>query len=107
MRGWKAGVNTVDAVVEALCLDFPRRADAIAKKNVTHRTEMEYRYLNYKILTAVKEIVREDWAETMIEDIGARTGYAKTELSDTSEKDYKIKKRMVKDNIARALHLTD
>ena len=68
MRGWKAGVNTVDAVVEALCLDFPRRADAIAKKNVTHRTEMEYRYLNYKILTAVKEIVREDWAETMIED---------------------------------------
>ena len=100
-------VSTVDAIVEALCLDFQRRSKAIYDGSVTHRTEMEYRYLNYKILTATEEIVGLGRAVIMIDDIGARRGYAKSELYDTSECDYKIKKRMVKDNIAKALHLID
>ena len=100
-------LSSVDAVVVALCLDFDRRARAISEGSATHRTEMEYRYLNYKILTATEEIVGESRAAVMISDIACGRGYAKTELYDTSERDYKNKKRMVKDSIARALHLID
>ena len=107
MRDRTQSVNSVDAIVEAMCLDFERRAVAIRQGSVTHRTEMEYRYLNYKIFTASEQILGEDRALIMIDDIGARRGYAKSELYDTSERDYKEKKRMVKENIARALHLID
>lgn len=100
-------LNSAYAVVEALCLDFERRSKIICDGTATHRTVMELRYLNYKILTAVEEIVGVGRAATMISDIAEGRGYAKTEFPDSSERDYKIKKREVKDNIARALHLVD
>jgi hypothetical protein len=68
---------------------------------------MEYRYLNFKILTAATEIVGEEYAQTMIRDIGEGVGYAYTDLYLMSESSYKIKKAQVRENIARKLHLID
>ena len=107
MRGRKNIGDTVDMMVVALCADYERRRSAIAERSVTHRTEMEYRYLNFKLLSAAEEIVGESRAELMIREIGERIGYAYSELYEMSEVSYKKKKQEVKSNIAKRLHLID
>ncbi len=94
-------------VVVSLCADYERRRLAILERSVTHRTEMEYRYLNFKLLSAAEEIVGDKDAELMICEIGNRIGYAYSELCDISEVSYKLKKQEVKTNIAKRLHLID
>ena len=100
-------VGTVEMIVVALCADYDRRSKAISERSVNHRTEMEYRYLNFKLLEGAEEIVGEYDAPMMIEDIGIRRGYAKSDLYYYSEKSYKMKKQQIKNNIARKLHLID
>ena len=94
-------------MVVALCADYERRRSAIAERSVTHRTEMEYLYLNFKLLSAAEEIVGESRAELMIREIGERIGYAYSDLYEMSEVSYKKKKQEVKTNIAKRLHLID
>ncbi|MBO5906737.1 MAG: hypothetical protein J6Q85_01100 [Clostridia bacterium] len=107
MRGRKNISDTVDMMVVALCADYERRRAAISERSVTHRTEMEYRYLNFKLFSAAEEIVGKARAELMIREIGNRVGYAYSELYDISEVSYKKKKQDVKSNIAKRLHLID
>ena len=108
MRDWNRSViDTVDMLVVALCADYERRRCAIAERSVSHRTEMEYRYLNFKVYDAAAEVVGELYAPDMIEEIGAKRGYAKSTIEDYSEKSYKIKKQQIKINIAKKLHLID
>ncbi len=99
--------DSLDMLVCALCLDYARREEAIEKRVVSHRTEMEFRYYNFKIHAAVSEIVGEELALLFIDEIGNRTGYASTKCAYLSERSYKEQKRLVKENIARRLHLTD
>lgn len=96
----------VDEIVIALCLDYERRESAIRTHSVTHRTEMEYRYLNYKLFSATAQIVGTNDAVDFIREIGERLGYAKSDTG-LSEKAYKELKREVKSAIAKNLHLID
>lgn len=97
---------TVDEIVIALCADYARRKRAIAEHTTSHRTEMEYRYLNYRIYDGTSEIVGCELAEQYIEEIGSRAGYAKSR-AEVSECAYKDQKRLAKQSIARKLHLID
>jgi len=107
MAGWKIE-NSLDVLVRALCLDYSRRERAIAERSVTHRTDTEFRYYNFKIFDAVAEVVGESHAEIYIKEIGECIGYAKSELGLTlSEITYKKRKRFAMDNVARRLHLCD
>jgi len=99
--------DTVDMLVVALCADYERRKRAINQRTVSHRTEMEYRYLNFKVYRAAAEVVGEHAAPTMINEIGRKKGYAKTDMDEISEKTYKVKKKQIKLNIAKRLHLID
>ena len=99
--------STLDTLVIALCLDFERRQAVIVGGKATKRTDTEYRYYNFKILDAAADIVGDDMAKLYIKEIGERIGYAKSEVDDVSEVTYKNYKRMIKDNIARKLHLSD
>lgn len=97
---------SVDAVVVALCADYKRRARAIKSRSVSHRCEMEFKYLNYRILEGAMELVGDD-AEELIRDIGEKIGYARSSLDSYSETTYKNRKKEVKINIAKKLHLID
>ena len=97
----------IEKTVVALCYDYERRAEAIRTHSVSRRTEMQYRYLNYKLYGAACEAAGEDDALLYLTDIGDGIGYANTELLDVSETTYKSIKREVKINIARALNLID
>ena len=99
--------RSVDTLVVALCLDYPRRQRAIEEGSVSHRTENEFRYYNFKIFEAAAEVVGEDIAPTFIEEIACRRGYAYSAVENMCESTYKIKKQLVKDNIAKRLHLID
>ena len=108
MAHWKIEKeNTLDALVRALCLDYSRRARAISDKTVSHRTDTEFRYYNFKIFDAAAEVVGELDAELYIKEIGDRCGYAKSEFFIISEGTYKARKRAVMNNIAKKLHLSD
>ena len=100
-------IPTVDTIVVAMCLDYKRRERAIRERSVTKRTDTEYRYLNYMIYDAAAEIIGERDAVTMVNEIGRRTGYAKTALDNLSEITYKSYKRLIMDNVAKKLHLVD
>ena len=97
---------SVDEIVIALCADYERRDKAIREHTVTHRTEMEYRYLNYRIYSATTDVVGAELAGEYIREIGERTGYAKSRTA-LSERTYKEVKREVKGAIAKNLHLID
>lgn len=99
--------DTLSGVITALCADYPRRSAALQKKNISHRTEMEYRYFNFRIYEAAKEIAGDADADAFILDIGLQIGYAKTSLSHMCESIYKEKKRLIKENIAKKLHFSD
>ena len=102
----KRVADTCDALVAALCADYERRAIALAGGALPHATEMEYKYLNYKIYDAAAETVGERLAETFIEEIGSHTGYAASSVDSLSETAYKTKKQRVKAAIARKLNLS-
>lgn len=97
---------SLDKLVYALCLDYDRRERAIAEGSVSHRTEMEYRYINYRMLSAAEEICG-DSARIYIDEVASRTGYASSEISNAAEVTYKLRKLAMKQNIARSLHLLD
>jgi hypothetical protein len=99
--------ESLDLLVTALCLDYFRRKEAMENKSVTKRTDTEFRYYNFKIFDAVAEVGGERYAELYIKEIGRKTGYAKSELSFLSEGTYKRYKAIIKENIARKLHLVD
>ena len=99
--------STLDTLVIALCIDYARREAAIISRSLSKRTDTEYRYYNFKIFAAVAEIVGERYADGYIKEIGNRTGYAKSEISGVSEVTYKNYKRLIKNNIAKKLHLRD
>lgn len=96
--------GSLDAIVIAHCLDYPRRADALCECVLPRRVLMEYRYLNARILAAAGEVVG-GAAEQYIYDIGTQTGYAKSAVEGVSESAYKANKREVKRRIAERLNL--
>ena len=106
MQNWK-GLNTLDALVVALCRDYTRRQVAISSGALSKRTLTEYKYINANIYEAVAEIVGERDVLNYIEEIGGMTGFAKSKICYMSEGTYKAYKRMIIDNIAKKLHLCD
>ena len=103
----RALTKSVDALVVALCFDYERRERALSEKSVTKRTDTEFRYYNFKIFDAVAQITGERYAVDYIKEIGGRVGYAKTKLDFQSEVSYKNLKKIIKENIAKKLHLID
>ena len=99
--------DTLDFLVVALCRDYARREGSVNEKRCTPRTEMEYRYINYRIIEATEEIVGVKYARLFIDEIGNKVGYAYSSVDCMSECMYKIKKKEVKVNIAKSLHLLD
>lgn len=97
--------TSIDRVITALAADYKRRAEEIAKKELSPRVIMEYRYYNTKIFGAVAEIVGDTQAERYISDIGNRKGYPKNGDIYYSESAYYRKKQECKINIARKLNL--
>lgn len=99
-------IDTADLLIVALCADYERRKSALSRGTLPHVTEMEYKYLNYKIYDAAAETVGENLAELYIAEIGERTGYASSAVSSVSETTYKLKKNKIKAAIAKKLHLS-
>ena len=99
--------KSIDLLITALCYDFPRRERAIKSGLASRRTLTEFRYLNFKILEAVGEVVEEQYVRIYINEIGENIGYANTKLEMLSEVAYKQRKKEVKENIAKKLHLED
>ena len=106
MAIWKIE-NGLDLLITALCLDYKRRKIAIESGVLSKRTDTEFRYYNFKMFDATAEIVGERFAEIYIEEIGKRIGFAKSNIDCVSEITYKNYKKMIKDNIAKKLHLCD
>ena len=98
--------ETLDFLIIALCRDFETRERSIKEKSCNRRTLMEYEYINRRLVDAAREIVGESYG-IYIKEIGERIGYAYSRVDGLSETDYKIKKKEVKLNIARKLHLLD
>ena len=97
--------DSLDSLVKALCADYPRREKIILSAVADTRVDNELRYLNYKIFSAVSEIVGEAHAPIYINEIGNSIGYAKSKLYSYSEGLYKHYKWLIKKNIAKHLHL--
>ena len=95
----------IDGIIVALCADYGRRKHAIEEKSVPKRVRMEYIYINTRMLAAAGEIVGLPLAETVIDEIGRKIGYAKSEVGCICELSYKSLKQSVKKNIARKLYL--
>ncbi len=98
--------DSLTELITALCNDYIRRKEAIRQSRFSHRVTVEYKYINFKILDAAREIAG-DAAEVYIREIGNNIGYANTAMEEISETAYKLKKQEIKMNIARKLHLTD
>ena len=98
---------SLDTLIVALCGEYFRMRDAAREGELSYRTVMEYRYYSFKIYDAAAEIVGEREAESYIGEIGSRLGYARSSVDGVSEVTYKQRKRRVKINIARRLHLLD
>ena len=106
MALWKLE-NSLELVICALCLDYERRRAAIEGRTHSKRTDTEFRYYNFKIYDAAAEIVGERFAEQYVREIGERIGFAGSEVNCVSEVTYKKYKRLIKENIAKKLHLSD
>ena len=98
--------ETLDSLIIAFCRDYSTRACAIAEKQYKRRTLMEYEYINRRLRDAAIEIVGADF-EHYINEIGNKIGYAYSKINGISETEYKERKREVKLNIAKKLHLLD
>lgn len=98
--------TTLDMLVVAFCKDYFERKAVILSDNVSRRTRMEYEYINSRISNAAMEVVGDDF-EIYIREIGEAVGYANSKIEGISENTYKHRKRSVKLNIAKKLHLMD
>ena len=98
--------ETLDFLIVAFCRDFETRERSIKEKSCQRRTLMEYEYINHRIYDAACEIVGGD-GEIYIQEIGEKTGYAYSKVAGVSEPTYKTRKKEVKLNIAKKLHLID
>jgi hypothetical protein len=98
---------SLDKLVKALCDDYLRRDKIITDGLASRRTEMEYRYINYRMEEAASSIVGSRYFLDYIREIGASVGYAKSNVPACSESTYKKNKQLVKLTIARGLHLLD
>ena len=97
--------DSVSGVVIALCADYQRRKEAIEKRIASHRVDTELRYYNFKMFDAAAEIVGDEYAEEFIREIGESIGYAHSSVDEISETTYKKYKKLIVENISRALHL--
>ncbi len=97
---------TLDCLIVAFCRDFISRKQAIESGECKKRTRMEYEYLNGRLREAAREIVGDDF-EAYIYEIGESIGYAMSDVCGICESEYKKRKKEVKINIARKLHLLD
>lgn len=97
--------GSLDTLISALCLDYGRRKSLIEGRTCPRRVDTELRYYNFKLYEAAAEIVGEELAEVFIYEIGARIGYAGSEVEGMCERTYKTYKRRVKDNMALRLYL--
>lgn len=95
----------IEKLIGLLCADYPRRDSVIKERTAPYNVIMEYRFLNYRILSAATEIAGSRDALEFIGDIGNDTGYASSELWILTERVYKERKGAVKHNIARRLSL--
>ena len=98
--------DTLDCLIIAICYGFRTRARAIEEKSFKRRTLMEYEYLNRRLAEAASDIVGCEY-EIYINEIGERIGYAYSAIENLSETEYKRRKKEVKLNIAKKLHLID
>ena len=98
---------SLDALVVALCRDYDRREESILKSTCGGRVAIEYRYINYRILEAAREIAGSRYALLYIREIGKKVGYANSEIGCLSESAYKTEKLEVKLAVARRLSLLD
>lgn len=96
----------LDLLVVAICQGFEERRRAIESGSYGKRTLMEYEYINRRVAEAAREIVGFDY-DIYINEIGNKIGYAKSEVCDVCETEYKRLKKEVKLNVARRLHLFD
>ena len=80
-------VDTLDELVVLLCKDFLRRERMLACPEISHRTKVELKYINYKIVEAAREIVGNDYS-TYIKEIGR----AIENLSALSERTWTVKR---------------
>ena len=103
----KSEKEGLDNLIKALCCDFSRRKKVIESGLSSKRTLTELRYLNLKIFDAAAEIAGDEFAAVYIEEIGREIGYAKSEAFCVSELTYKRYKSLIKENIAKKLHLSD
>lgn len=101
----KSAASFIDDVVTALCADYERRKKAINDKSVPKRVRMEYIYINTRIFSAAAEMVGHYDAEKIINEIGSRIGYAKSEFDFVCELSYKVMKQKTRRRIAKALYL--
>ena len=97
--------DSLHSVIVALCADYGRRKEAIEKRLAPHRVDTEMRYYNFKMFDAAAEIVGDEKAEQFIREIGESIGYAYSSIEGISETTYKKYKKLVVENITRALHL--
>ena len=97
--------DSLDGLIAAICADYCRRAEVIENKSAPYNVLMEYRYLNYRILSAAIEVLGSRDAYEFIKDIGSGRGYVKSRLCTLSESVYKRRKKEVKHNIAKRLSL--
>ena len=104
---YKKVEESLDMLVVALCFDYSRRQKAIEERSATKRVDTEFRYFNFKMFDAAAEIVGDRDADIYIREIGERIGYAKSQMWQVSEVTYKNYKKLIKENIAKKLHLTD
>lgn len=98
--------DSLDTLVTAFCHDYFARERVLRDKACSRRTGMEYEYINRRIHDAAAEVAGAE-CEIYIREIGERIGYAKSDVADISESQYKLIKKEVKLNIARKLHLID
>lgn len=98
--------ETLDSLIIAFCRDYGTRARAIEERSCKRRTLMEYEYINRRLRDAASEIVGYE-SELYIDEIGKKIGYAYSGVCGISETEYKVKKKEVKLNIAKKLHLLD
>ena len=99
--------DSLDKLIVALCQDYKRRQNAILERSFSSRTQMEYRYINYRIEEGALEICPINCVESFIDEIAMRRGYAGSSIDCMSESTYKRQKQEIKYNVARKLHLID
>lgn len=97
--------KTVRDLAAALCADYARREAILQTRETGTRVRMEYEYLNRRIFDAARALCENaEEALLYIEEIGSRTGYAKSRTT-YSETTYKERKHRVLLSIIRSLHL--